>query len=61
MLLGINTGSKSVSKYHIHTQEIILGDLNAIALEKAVTDADCTTSYGKLMPGQIGHFVDLRS
>ena len=58
-LLALNTDSEPMAKYFIHKQKIIMGDKTAIAIEKAVTDADCETAYKKRSPGCITHISHL--
>ena len=58
-LLALNTDSEPMAKYFIHKQKIIMGDKEAIAMEKAVTDADCETAYKKRSPGCITHISNL--
>jgi hypothetical protein len=59
-LLALNTDSEPMAKYFIHHQKIMMGDKNAIALEKAVTDANCETAYKKRAPGCITHVSHLQ-
>lgn len=58
-LLALNTDSEPMAKYFIHKQKIMMGDRNAIAVEKAVTDANCETAYKKRSPGCITHISHL--
>jgi hypothetical protein len=58
-LLALNTDSEPMAKYFIHKQKIIMGDKDAIAMEKAVTDADCETAYKKRSAGCITHISNL--
>lgn len=58
-LLALNTDSQPMAKYFIHKQKIIMGDKQAIAIEKAVTDADCETAYKKRAAGCITHISNL--
>jgi len=58
-LLSGNTDSEPMAKYFIHKQKIIMGDKTSIALEKAVTDANCETAYKKRQPGCITHISHL--
>lgn len=58
-LLALNTDSEPMAKYFIHKQECIMGDVNAIALEKTVNDSGCETGYKKKSPGIITHITDL--
>jgi hypothetical protein len=48
-----------MAKYFIHQQEVIMGVKEAVALEKCVVDADCTTAYKKRTAGVITHITDL--
>jgi hypothetical protein len=59
-LLALNTDSEPMAKYFIHHQKIMMGDKSAIALEKAVTDANCETAYKKRAPGCITHISHLQ-
>jgi hypothetical protein len=59
-LLSGNTDSEPMAKYFIHHQKIMMGDKDAIALEKAVTDANCETAYKKRAPGCITHVSHLQ-
>jgi len=56
-LLALNTDSEPMAKYFIHQTAIQTGDAEAIALEKALTDVDCFTSYKKKTPGAITHIT----
>jgi hypothetical protein len=58
-LLSLNTLRQPMAKYFIHKQEIIMGDPDAIAMEKAVTDANCETAYKKRSPGCVTHISHL--
>lgn len=58
-LLALNTDSEPMAKYFIHQQKIMMGDKEAIALEKAVNAADCETAYKKRNPGVITHISHL--
>ena len=58
-LLALNTDSEPMAKYFIHKQKIMMGDKTSIALEKAVTDANCETAYKKRQPGCITHISHL--
>jgi len=58
-LLSGNTDSEPMAKFFIHKQRIMMGDRNAIAVEKAVTDANCETAYKKRSPGCITHISHL--
>lgn len=59
MLLALNCDSEPMAKYFIHEQKCIMGDAQAVAIEKAVTDAVCETSYKKRAPGCITHISHL--
>jgi hypothetical protein len=59
-LLALNTDSEPMAKYFIHHQKIMMGDKNAIALEKAVVAANCETAYKKRNPGAITHISHLQ-
>lgn len=59
-LLALNTDSEPMAKYFIHHQKIMMGDKDAIALEKAVTNANCETAYKKRAPGCITHVSHLQ-
>lgn len=58
-LLALNNDNEPMAKYFIHQQEVIMGVLEAVALEKCVTDAGCETSYKKRSAGTITHISDL--
>jgi hypothetical protein len=58
-LVELNTASEPMAKYFIHKQKIMMGDKKSIALEKAVTDANCETAYKKRQPGCITHISHL--
>ena len=58
-LLALNTDSEPMAKYFIHQQEVIMGVPEAVALEKTVNDAGCTTGYKKRTAGVITHITDL--
>lgn len=58
-LLALNTDSEPMAKYFIHKQNIKMGNAEAIAIEKAVTDANCETAYKKRAPGCITHISHL--
>lgn len=58
-LLALNTDSEPMAKYFIHNQRCVMGDPQALALEKCVTDAGCETSYKKRSAGTITHITDL--
>jgi hypothetical protein len=59
-LLALNTDSEPMAKYFIHHQKIMMGDKDAIALEKAVIAANCETAYKKRNPGAITHISHLQ-
>jgi hypothetical protein len=59
-LLTLNTKSAPMAKYFIHKQKIKMGYKDAIALEKAVVDANCETAYKKRAPGCITHISHLQ-
>jgi hypothetical protein len=59
-LLALNTDSEPMAKFFIHMQKIMMGDKDAVALEKAVTDANCETAYKKRAPGCITHISHLQ-
>jgi len=59
-LLALNTDNEPMAKYFIHKQKIMMGDVDAIALEKAVTDAYCETAYKKRSAGCITHISHLQ-
>jgi hypothetical protein len=59
MLLALNNDSEPMAKYFIHQQEVIMGVPEAVALEKCITDAGCTTGYKKRTAGVITHITDL--
>ena len=58
-LLALNTDNEPMAKYFIHQQEVIMGVKEAVALERCVREADCTTGYKKKAPGVITHITDL--
>jgi hypothetical protein len=58
-LLALNNDNEPMAKYFIHQQEVIMGVKEAVALEKCVVDADCTTAYKKRTAGVITHITDL--
>lgn len=58
-LLALNTDSEPMAKYFIHQQEVVMGVPEAVALEKCVIDAGCSTGYKKRSPGVITHITDL--
>lgn len=57
--LALNNDSEPMAKYFIHEQKCLLGDTEAMALEKTVTDANCITAYTKRCAGAITHMTDL--
>ena len=59
MLLALNVDSAPMAQYFIHEQHIKMDDEKAIAIEKAVTDANCETGYKIRRPGSITHITDL--
>lgn len=61
ILLTQNTESTPMAKYFILKQKIIMGDQNAIDLEKTVIDADCELGYKTSKAGTITHITDLES
>jgi hypothetical protein len=61
MVLALNNDNEPMAEYFIHTQEVILGIPEAVALENCVLDAGCTTAYKKKKPGCITHISDLRN
>ena len=61
MLLTLNTESTPMAKYFILKQKVIMGDQQAIELEKTVIDADCELGYKTSKPGTITHITDLES
>lgn len=58
-LLALNNDNEPMAKYFIHQQEVIMGDLAAVALENCVVNAGCTTGYKKRTAGVITHITDL--
>jgi hypothetical protein len=58
-LLALNTDSEPMAKYFIHQQEVIMGVPEAVALEKCVVNAGCSTGYKKRAAGVITHITDL--
>jgi len=58
-LLALNTDNEPMAKYFIHQQEVIMGIKEAVALEKCVLNAGCTTGYKKRVAGVITHITDL--
>jgi hypothetical protein len=58
-LLALNTDSEPMAKYFIHQTAIQTGDVDAIALEKKLTDVDCFTAYKKKTPGAVTHISHL--
>jgi hypothetical protein len=61
MLLALNNDNAPMAKYFIHEQKCITGDKKALALEAAVRNAGCFTSYKKRSPGAITHITDLNA
>ena len=59
-LLALNTDSEPMAKFFIHHQKIMMGDKDAMSLEKAVTAANCETAYKKRAPGCITHISHLQ-
>jgi hypothetical protein len=59
MLLALNNDNEPMAKFFIHQQEVIMGVAEAVALEKCVVDAGCTTGYKKKSAGVITHITDL--
>lgn len=59
-LLALNNDNEPMAKYFIHKQKIMMGDPEAIALEKAVTDANCELAYKKRAPGCITHISHIQ-
>jgi len=57
--LTLNTKNIQVARYFIHTQNVIMGDPDAVALENCVQNAGCTTNYKKRVAGTITHFPNL--
>jgi hypothetical protein len=58
-LLALNTDSEPMAKFFIHKQNCKMGDKASLAIEKAVTDANCETAYKKRAPGCITHISHL--
>lgn len=58
-LLALNTDNEPMAKFFIHQQKCIMGDVEALAIEKCVIDAGCETSYKKRSAGTITHISDL--
>jgi hypothetical protein len=58
-LLALNTDNEPMAKYFILQQKIIMGDNDAIALNKAVISANCEVAYKKRNPGAITHISHL--
>ena len=58
-LLALNTENEPMAKFFIHKQKIKMGNQESIAIEKAVVDANCETSYKKRAPGCITHISHL--
>ena len=61
MVLALNNENEPMAEYFIHTQEVMLNVLEAVALENCVLDAGCTTAYKKKKPGCITHISDLKN
>lgn len=62
-LLALNCDNERMAPYFIHQQEIVMGDAAAVALENAVTAADCKITYNKRSAGTItnlGHIYKAR-
>jgi len=59
MLLALNNDNEPMAKYFIHTQEVIMGVPEAVALENCVVNAGCSTGYKKRTAGVITHITDL--
>jgi hypothetical protein len=59
MLLALNNDNAPMAKYFIHEQKCIIGDKKALAIETAVRNAGCFTSYKKRSPGALTHITDL--
>lgn len=59
MLLALNCDSEPMAKYFIHEQKCIMGDAQAVAIEKSVVNAICETAYKKRAPGCITHISHL--
>jgi hypothetical protein len=58
-LLALNNDNEPMAKYFIHQQEVIMGVLDAVALENCVVNANCSTGYKKRTAGVITHITDL--
>lgn len=58
-LLALNTDNEPMAKYFIHQQEVIMGVEDAVALERTVNEAGCTTGYKRRVAGVITHITDL--
>jgi len=58
-LLALNTDSKPMAKYFIHKQKCTMKDPEALAIEAAVVNANCQTSYWKKQAGCITHISHL--
>ncbi|NBP57502.1 hypothetical protein EBU71_13400 [bacterium] len=58
-LLALNCDSEPMAKYFIHQQKCMMGDKDALAIEKTVVNANCQTAYKKRAPGCITHISDL--
>jgi hypothetical protein len=59
-VLALNTDSEPMAKYFIHDQKMKMGDKDAIALDKAVANADCEIAYKKRAPGCVTHISHLQ-
>jgi len=59
MLLALNTDQKSMAKYFIHEQHCMMGNEEALSIERMVQRADCETGYKISRPGAITHMDDL--
>lgn len=58
-LLALNCDNEPMAKFFIHQQEVIMGVPEAVALERCVQAAGCTTGYKKKAAGVITHITDL--
>ena len=59
-LLALNTDNEPMAKYFIHQQKVVMGDPDAVELERTVRESDCETAYKKRFPGAITHISDLQ-
>lgn len=59
-LLALNTDNEPMAKYFIHQQKVVMGDPDAVELERTVQESDCETAYKKRFPGAITHISDLQ-